>query len=139
MGHVADGVDVDERADAGDEQHEHRATAGRAAARRPRGSRPTGIHCTCACRPPVVLPLDGEEQDDRVDEQRHRHQRTEQVPHGSARGPTEQHARDSSGMAMSSQRRLDPGCGGHGGYRSLSTSAGSRRRPTQNDGCGRWP
>ena len=107
MRHVPDGIDVDQRADAGDEQHEHQ---------RQRVDQQAGVDLEAADRDPGVqmagrprgcLPLDREEQDDRVDEQHDRHERAEQVPHLSPRLPTSSStAADTSGRATSSQAAL---------------------------------
>ena len=160
--HVADRVDVDQRADAGDQQQEQRRTAGRRAGPcRRRGGRP-GSRCRGAGRP------GGRRRRGRAGStnmQQAEHEGPDRQRRCRAGGPTgrcdrppsSRIAAPASGSAMTSHSsEKTPSAAGGVHHRDggalaqrdgqgdrhqpllLSTSAGSRRRPRPSDGSGRW-
>ncbi len=116
VGHVPDGVDVDQRADAGDQQHEHH---------RQRVDQQAGVDLEAGHRDPrvqvqvdraVALPLDREEQHHGIDEQHDRDRGAHQVrPLVGAPAGDEQHGRGQQRQRdQQPGGRLDPVGSGHG-------------------------
>ena len=156
VGHVADGVDVDQRPDAGDQQHEQRGErvvdqveVDREVAGLEPGEQALG-DLAVLLRATEHRDEHGQADQERADGQDAAEQVSPPVHDLGDDGPADEqdHRAEQRQGDHHPQQREDAVGGGRvdhrdlmheGSHRScLSTSAGSRRRPRPSDGSGRW-